>query len=85
MASSVYMKGLSIEDNGEGLLFHIYVPNIQPSVNLDYSNGLSWTDALEVNVVEEPFVEAVSKVVKQPVVEETPPPVQKISSIKTVR
>ncbi|WP_164544039.1 hypothetical protein [Jeotgalibaca ciconiae] len=55
MASSVYMKGLSIEDNGEGLLFHIYVPNIQPSVNLDYSNGLSWTDALEVNVVEEPF------------------------------
>ena len=76
LASGVYMEGLSIEDNGEGLMFHIYVPNIQPSVNLDYSNGLSWTDTPEVNIVEEPVVETVPEVVEQPIVEETPPPVQ---------
>lgn len=76
LASGVYMEGLSIEDNGEGLMFHIYVPNIQPSVNLDYSNGLSWADTPEVNIVEEPVVETVPEVVEQPIVEETPPPVQ---------
>ncbi len=62
LASGIYMEGMSIEDNGEALMFHIYVPNIQPSVHLDYATGLSWTDEPEPEpeVVEEvPVVETV--------------------------
>lgn len=76
------MEGMSIEDNGEALKFHIYVPNIQPDVNIDYSNGLSWTDVPEVEAVEQPVLETVPEVVEQPVeiveqpVAEEPPRVQ---------
>lgn len=35
------MEGFSIEDNGEGLMFNIYIPNIQPNVEIDYSDGSS--------------------------------------------
>ena len=60
LASGIYMEGMSIEDNGEALMFHIYVPNIQPSVHLDYATGLSWADEPEPEIVEEvPVVETV--------------------------
>lgn len=41
LASGVYMEAFSIEDNGEGVQFHIYVPNVQPGVEIDYSTGAS--------------------------------------------
>ena len=41
LASGIYMEGFSIEDNGEGLSFHIYVPNVQPDVEIDYATGKS--------------------------------------------
>lgn len=72
LASGIYMEGLSIEDNGEGLQFHIYVPNIQPGVTLDYATGDSLSDEpiiKEEPVVEEPVIEEVPE---EPVVEEAP-------------
>lgn len=41
VASGAYMEGFSIEDNGEGLMFNIYIPNIQPGVETNYANGSS--------------------------------------------
>lgn len=41
LASGVYMEGFSTEDNGEEVQFNIYVPNIQPGVEIDYSTGES--------------------------------------------
>ena len=41
IAAGVYMEGFSIEDNGEGLMFNIYIPNTQPGVTINYANGSS--------------------------------------------
>lgn len=41
VASGAYMEGFSIEDNGEGLMFNIYIPNVQFGVEIDYSDGSS--------------------------------------------
>lgn len=41
VASGAYMEGFSIEDNGEGLMFNIYIPNVQDGVTIDYVNGSS--------------------------------------------
>ncbi|WP_170114394.1 DNA/RNA non-specific endonuclease [Streptohalobacillus salinus] len=41
VASGAYMEGFSIEDNGEGLMFNIYVPNIQPGIEINYADGSS--------------------------------------------
>ena len=39
LASGVEMEGLSIEDNGEGIKFHIYVYNVQEGIEIDYKTG----------------------------------------------
>lgn len=39
LASGVYMEGFSIEDNGKGIRFNVYVPNRQPGVEINYANG----------------------------------------------
>lgn len=41
VASGLYMEGFSIEDNGEGLMFNVYVPNKQPEVIINYEDGSS--------------------------------------------
>lgn len=40
LASGIYMEALSIEDGGE-LQFHIFIPNRQPGVKINYSTGKS--------------------------------------------
>lgn len=39
VANGVYMMAESVEDNGEGLSFNVYCPNIQPGIEIDYSTG----------------------------------------------
>ena len=39
LASGVYMEGLSVEDQGKGVSFYVYVYNVQPGVIIDYSTG----------------------------------------------
>ena len=42
VASGVVMEALSIEDDGEGVCFHVYVYNVQPGIEIDYATGKSW-------------------------------------------
>ncbi len=44
VASGVLMEARSVEDNGEGVLFNVYVYNVQPGVSIDYETGNSELD-----------------------------------------
>lgn len=50
VASGVEMEALSVEDDGEGVQFHVMVHNIQPGVEVSYLDG-------ESRVVSEPIEE----------------------------
>lgn len=39
VASGVQMEAYSVEDNGEGVCFNVYVYNVQPGFIIDYSTG----------------------------------------------
>jgi DNA-entry nuclease len=41
VASGVQMEGWSVEDEGEGVCFNVYVYNVQPGVTIDYATGES--------------------------------------------
>jgi DNA-entry nuclease len=41
VARGVVMEAYSVEDNGEGICFNVYVYNNQPGVVIDYATGLS--------------------------------------------
>jgi DNA-entry nuclease len=38
------MEAYSVEDEGDGITFHVYVYNIQPGVKIDYTDGSSKID-----------------------------------------
>lgn len=44
VARGVFMEGLSVEDNGEGVSFYVYAYNVQPGVGIDYATGESWLE-----------------------------------------
>jgi len=39
IASGVIMEAMSVEDNGDGILFNVYCYNVQPGVKIDYKTG----------------------------------------------
>ena len=41
VASGVTIEALSVEDNGEGICFYVYIYNVQPGVEIDYTTGES--------------------------------------------
>lgn len=41
VARGVEMEAESVEDKGEGILFHVYCFNVQPGITIDYTNGAS--------------------------------------------
>lgn len=41
VASGVIMEAMSIEDEGKGICFNVYVYNVQPGIDIDYSDGTS--------------------------------------------
>ena len=41
VASGVQMEAYSVEDNGEGVCFNVFVYNIQPGITIDYATGES--------------------------------------------
>ena len=45
VASGVTMEAWSLEDDGEGICFYVYVYNVQPGVEIDYATGESWEAA----------------------------------------
>lgn len=41
LAKGVQMEGYSVEDNGKGISFNVFVYNVQEGIKIDYSNGES--------------------------------------------
>ena len=39
VASGVQMEAYSVEDNGKGICFNVYVYNVQPGISINYANG----------------------------------------------
>lgn len=44
VASGALMEAMSVEDNGEGILFNVYCYNVRPGVGIDYATGDSWLE-----------------------------------------
>lgn len=44
VASGVRLEAFSVEDEGEGLSFNVFVYNVQPGVVIDYATGESWEE-----------------------------------------
>lgn len=42
VASGVEMEAMSVEDRGEGILFHVYCYNVQHGITIDYATGDSY-------------------------------------------
>lgn len=42
VASGVHMEAFSVEDEGEGICFNVFVYNVQPGITIDYATGDSW-------------------------------------------
>lgn len=42
LAKGVEMEAYSVEDEGEGISFHVFCYNVQPGVEIDYETGYSW-------------------------------------------
>ena len=54
VASGVQMEAESVEDQGEGISFNVYVYNIQPGVEINYTTGDSyWEGEWAVDLSEE--------------------------------
>ena len=47
VAAGVEMEAWSVEDEGEGVCFHVYVYNVQPGVEINYQTGESWLSGEE--------------------------------------
>lgn len=53
VASGVYMEAYSVEDDGDGICFYVYVFNRQPGVKIDYLTGDSVADGTVESASEE--------------------------------
>lgn len=42
VAKGVQIEALSVEDDGEGIMFNIFAYNVQPGITIDYATGESW-------------------------------------------
>ena len=47
LARGVEMEACSVEDDGEGICYHVFVDNVQPGIILDYDTGENWAFADE--------------------------------------
>ena len=41
LARGVELEAYSVEDNGKGVCFHVFLYNVQPVIEIDYSTGQS--------------------------------------------
>ncbi len=45
VANGVQMEAYSVEDDGEGICFNVYIYNVQPGIVIDYATGNNWLDS----------------------------------------
>ena len=48
VATGVQMEAKSVEDNGEGIEFNVFVYNVQPGITIDYATGDSALSGEEI-------------------------------------
>lgn len=41
VASGIQIEAYSMEDNGKGICFNVYIYNVQPGIEIDYATGKS--------------------------------------------
>ena len=51
VASGVNIEAKSIEDNGNGICFNVYVYNVQPGIEINYKTGESSLYKMEMNLI----------------------------------
>lgn len=56
VARGVEMEAWSVEDEGDGVCFHVYCYNVQPGVGIDYADGSSWEESEETDGEEQNYV-----------------------------
>lgn len=58
LARGVEMEGYSVEDEGAGICFHVFVYNVQPGIGIDYATGDSWLaeETAQQQTTEETYV-----------------------------
>ncbi|MCR5507264.1 MAG: DNA/RNA non-specific endonuclease [Lachnospiraceae bacterium] len=44
VARGVQIEAYSVEDDGKGICFNVYIYNVQPGITIDYVTGDSWID-----------------------------------------
>ncbi len=44
LATGILMEAKSVEDDGDGVLFNVFVYNAEPGVIIDYATGQNWED-----------------------------------------
>ena len=44
MANGVEIEAYSVEDNGSGICFNVYIYNVQPGIKINYETGESSTE-----------------------------------------
>ena len=54
VARGVQMEAESVEDQGEGICFNVYVYNVQPGIGIDYATGASWAEGEQGEIQSSP-------------------------------
>lgn len=65
VASGVLMEAESVEDKGEGILYCVYVYNVQPGININYATGDSSASGTNKTAVTEQATQAVKQAASQ--------------------
>lgn len=52
VADGVQMEAMSVEDNGDGICFNVFVYNVQPGIDIDYATGESCLAAHSVDTAQ---------------------------------
>lgn len=47
LAKGVQMEAYSVEDEGAGVCFNVFVYNVQPGIGIDYADGENWLEGME--------------------------------------
>ncbi len=74
VASGVLMEAESVEDNGDDILFCVYVYNVQPNIIIDYATGESWVDPALQTPTPEPTLAPTPVPTPKPTIAPTPEP-----------
>ena len=51
LATGVQMEAYSLEDDGEGIQFNVFVYNVQPGINIDYVTGESKLEGILLQIL----------------------------------